>query len=506
MWHLFGRPAQQSIPTADKHPTLEDDKIVHVKRVSQILRYISTLQTGNGGGAGQFSFVRSAAEHSRPFYSNSGGINNEEEDVDGRVLFTTYDFQQLLVAAQAAGRRSTPFSFYATTTTTEQKSRKRTAWGTLKNESKTSASNNNSCCWLRLTRMASNGAKMIPQPSSDSPEIQSYLDRWSKSRKIPLKQLLTMKNLANAPQSSNAHVKRFLRLSQEHLHQKYLHRRLERIYNGLFEWGGANNNNGFDLIWGLGQAILKDDVDGTIVDGPLLEVKVEVELARDGALLIRPRHHSGVTWNRSVLAALESRETTSTKSKKWNQLADSLDPCQDINPSEPATYVPLLKQLAVECAAGGTFVPSSSCQASSLMLSSSSESGKLVVTDAWCLYASPRPSAVWARDALAFCEQPQNPTCASAATTRPPALWALTHGPSALERVCSYPEEKQIGKIRQEQRQASPVPYGNLGRHIHFPLPASEAQNRIAQLLLLENYPAVVCEGPPGTVRSQDDS
>ena len=32
-----------------------------------------------------------------------------------------------------------------------------------------------------------------------------------------------------------------------------------------------------------------------------------------------------------------------------------------------------------------------------------------------------------------------------------------------------------------------------------FPLPTSAAQNRIADLLLNQQYPAVVCEGPPGT-------
>jgi hypothetical protein len=32
-------------------------------------------------------------------------------------------------------------------------------------------------------------------------------------------------------------------------------------------------------------------------------------------------------------------------------------------------------------------------------------------------------------------------------------------------------------------------------------LPTSDAQDRIAEFLLTKEYPAVVCEGPPGTVR-----
>jgi hypothetical protein len=36
----------------------------------------------------------------------------------------------------------------------------------------------------------------------------------------------------------------------------------------------------------------------TMINGPLLEILVEVELARDGALLVRPREHTG-KWNES---------------------------------------------------------------------------------------------------------------------------------------------------------------------------------------------------------------
>ena len=467
----------------------ENDSIVHAKRVSQILRYISTLQTGTGGD-GQFLFVRDASQHSRPFYSNNS--SEMEDDSSGRVLFTTYDFQQLLAAAEAAGGKSRPFSFY-TTSPASTKSRKRTAWGTVKTEPGKDSKSNSACCWLRLTRMASTETKTMPHPSLQSAHVQSYLHHWSTARKKPVDQLLTLRYISSAPSSTNPQVVKFLRRVQEHLHQKYLHRRLERIYNGLFEWydgsGGVNSSHELDLVWGMGQAILKDEVNGVIVDGPLLEVKVEVELARDGALLIRPRQHTGVTWNRSVMAALDSMRE-SAMSKKWNQLVDALDPLVDINPSEPTTYVPLLKQLAVEYAAGGNFVPSGSCDPTSLC--SPTADGKLVITDAWCLYASPRPSAVWARDALAFCEQPPDIIGSSTKVSHPPALWALTHGPSALETVCRMMAEQQ--RLARSNHDSSAEP------RIHFPLPTSEAQNRIAQLLLTKSYPAVVCEGPPGTV------
>jgi hypothetical protein len=63
---------------------------------------------------------------------------------------------------------------------------------------------------------------------------------------------------------------------------------LEPIYNRLFEWNQQQNDNNEELVWGLGHAKLLMS-DGRLINGPLLEVLVEVELAPDGALLVRPR-------------------------------------------------------------------------------------------------------------------------------------------------------------------------------------------------------------------------
>jgi hypothetical protein len=444
----------------------ESDEEVHRKRVCQLLRYISTMQTS---GSGQYSFVRAAdpANQHQPFFQGMA-------DVGGRVMCTTYDFQSLTAVLETIPSPSIPFSFYTTTSTTP---RKRSALGSVKPEERSAPP-----CWLRLTR-----------PTTEDPPIPcttvtAYLRDWSEQRGVSIKQLLTFENLSRAPASNSQTVQRFLRQYKKYLRKQKLRLSLEPIYNHLFEWYQDSNN--LDLIWGLGQARMKNGDE--IMDGPLLEIRLEVELARDGALLVRPKQHTGVSLNRKVLAALTTNNRNDATARNLNQTVDELDTA-DLAPGEPSTYTSLLKRIAVEVSSGGTFQSSKS---TSRQLS---EKGQLVVTDAWCLYSSPRPSAVWARDALAFVETLSSTTCVD--DPLPKALWALTHGPGALEET----KEK-------DEKQSSSSAFGFLtaafAKKIKdtpsisrppFPLPTSDAQNRIADLLLTKNYPAVVCEGPPGT-------
>jgi hypothetical protein len=256
-----------------------------------------------------------------------------------------------------------------------------------------------------------------------------------------------------------------------------------------------------ELVWGLGHARMLLG-DGTLVNGPLLEILVQVELARDGALLVRPRNHTGVSLNREVAAALTTT-TTSAHSAVLSNLHKTvaeLEP-SEISPGQPNTYVSLLKRIALEMSPDGSFQPSSTARG---------EQKKLVVTEAWCLYSRPKPSSVWARDANVFADQllaSQNDTgCVLSKAT-----WAFTHGPASLDHFQISERDKQgsqsgalewlrvwfdvnvAGKQQEmDEPAASPM----------FPLPASESQNRIADLLLSKNYPAVVCEGPPGTGKS----
>jgi hypothetical protein len=191
------------------------------------------------------------------------------------------------------------------------------------------------------------------------------------------------------------------------------------------------------------------------------------------------------------------------------QTVAELEPSQ-ISPGQPNTYIPLLKRIAMELSPGGSF------QLSSMSTTTEqSDPTKLVVTEAWCLFARPKPSSVWARDALAFADAIQKDAAASAATQinhacsfrLPLAAWSLTHGPVALEKVqAAYLQQKNeydgSGLVNwMKQRitgQKKKTNIESVSKPL-FPLPTSVAQNRIADLLLNHKYPVVVCEGPPGT-------
>jgi len=460
--------------------TTETPNEVHRKRASQILRYISTLPTNAGKG---FSFVRSGEEaenfRAAHFFQGRAVENDEEEIDDGGVLFSIFDFQQLAAALQAIQTSTVPFSFYKTTNSSF--SRKRTPREFLKTNSDTLPSP----CWLRLTRLAP------VDPPHRTPSVVAYLDEWAIQSKVrSTQQLLTLKNLERAPASRNLKVQRFIRQYKTYLRQRNLRRILEPMYNHLFErYHQTESGDGghLDLIWGLGHARLKEG--DTLINGPLLDVRVEVELARDGALLVRPKQHTGVSINRNILAAL-STGTSDVAIRSLNQSIDELDPAE-FSPGEPSTYTSILKRMAVELSSGGTFQSSKSAPRSI-------EEGQLVVTDAWCLYTCPRPSAVWARDALQFTESLSRDTHDN---RLPKAMWALTHGPSALEQIKEKDQSKSSASVmdflktaltkKVEEDKPAPRP--------QFPLPTSDAQNRIAEMLLGQNYPAVVCEGPPGT-------
>ena len=450
----------------------------HRKRVSQILKYLCRMHQSNT----QISFVRSVPPYVTPppFFQQYENDLADEEIC--RILFTIYDFQQLasLIDKAAAGPH---FTFYKTQGSFSRNSR-RGFFNSIppKNEDP----NSSNSCWLRLIRSP------IEQPPLEGSVVSRYLNDWCKSqgRRNP-DSLLTLKNLERAPSTTNPRVLRFLKSYKRYLQKKALRRTLEPIYNGLFEYY-QDEDHQHNLIWGLGRAIYR--LGNEVVDGPLLHVCVEVELARDGALLVRPKQHTGVSINQAVLAAL-SRNNSEASARTLNQRVEDIDPF-DLSPGEPSTYIPLLKQMAVELSSGGIFQSSKTPPVIT--------EGKLLVTDAWCLFSSPRPSAVWARDALAFVEQNS-----AHQQTLPKALWSLSHGSGALDQPPPQIQDNISSTFKLFQQALAPSfskddmkanDKQSSNSRPPFPLPTSEAQNQIAELLLTKKYPAVVCEGPPGTV------
>ena len=210
------------------------------------------------------------------------------------------------------------------------------------------------------------------------------------------------------------------------------------MYNRLFTWiqddhiigssrssssssnfpNDSNNNNktnttsnlngcSNELVWGLGHAkmtipIGTDYNNGTagnsskmlVINGPLLEVLVQVELAPDGALLIRPRNHTGVTLNREVTSALAAAAaaTNATSTTTTNSVSAA---------SESFSFEMGSSGGTITCASANNNKNNNN----NAVPQKKHDNHKIIVTEAWCLYTRPKPSSVWARDATIFAEQ-----------------------------------------------------------------------------------------------------
>eukprot|EP00531_Pseudo-nitzschia_arenysensis_P016661 CAMPEP_0116144318 /NCGR_PEP_ID=MMETSP0329-20121206/15943_1 /TAXON_ID=697910 /ORGANISM="Pseudo-nitzschia arenysensis, Strain B593" /LENGTH=1577 /DNA_ID=CAMNT_0003639743 /DNA_START=59 /DNA_END=4792 /DNA_ORIENTATION=- len=519
-----------------ENESMEEEKALHQKRLAEILRYIASMH--QDVRSSDTRFVREIDEA-----ENTEGDFFQCAEEGNRVLFSTNDFRKLLRVDAADIAKSDqdhpPFSFYAPK-----------ASGS-KNRGPSGASNHSSGLyglpsvfssnkatsgrhvnerglWLRLKRLGP--SSVIQRPSYEHNAIQNYLHDWLKesSRACSIEDLLTIHNLDRAPSipnsvslRNNRLIKSFLRRYKLYLRTKLYQQTLEPIYNSLFEWNQQQNENNEEIIWGLGHAKMVTR-DGRLINGPLLEVLVEVELAPDGALLIRPREHTGVTLNREVVAAIVGSGTDASSQhavlQKLHRSVGSME-TSVLSPGQPQTYAPLLKRLALELSSGGTFHAS----ADTSTLSPASRKGrktkakitdlsKLHVTEAWCLYVRSKPSSVWARDANLLADRVIN-----YGGCLPMATWSLTHGSSKLENVLRQSllkddDAKLAGKkdgvtswvnanflsnrSLTETKESTEVEGPN--KPI-FPLATSESQDRIADLLLRQNYPAVIAEGPPGT-------
>lgn len=472
----------------------DEDQLLHRKRLAKILRYIASWHQAlnSGDSANDHSFVRAEAAPGDFFQASSEDNTTADGGGSCGVLFSTANFRRLLQwEAQEEGLfASPPFSFYAANSAATN-DRKRSLTGALKSLSpKNSVQDSSGVYWLRLTRLTRAQRMAPPQPTHAA--VQTYLKDWlRKAPRISTYQelLSSSSQIDRALNSSNPSrpVKLFLKRYKKYLLTNRYQQHLEPMYNRLFEWIQQKDQHQ-ELVWSLGHAKLSK---GNVhIDGPLLDILVEVELAPDGALLVKPRQHTGVTLDRQVVAALSNSQEVLSK---WHRIVSELEASQ-FSPGQPSTYVPILKQLAVELCPGGSF------QASASSKGRKYRGDSLVVSEAWCLYTRLKPGSVWARDANMLADQ-MGSHQQQTNLEIPLAAWSLTHGPTVLEQVATRLHQEQQPKMSfwkwlpksfskvQEPANCRPM----------FPLATSDAQNRIAHLLLDQNYPAVVAEGPPGT-------
>jgi len=519
-----------------------DQNRQHRKQLAQILRYIANMHHSLGNETGlqnrSPSFLRKTSstrrqnEYWRSFYFQDF-LSRGDEQQSFEVIFSTWSFRQLLAMEADSATplfAAPPFSFYAAASVRSRPSpsaRKRGWSAAFRNPLASRSDDNNGfasnnegkACWLRLTRLTPSD---IPErPSISNPAIRRYLHQWREVNSEEFTDcgpnpcdIITLETIGRAPKISPADlahaqtIKEFLRSFKTYLLKRAYQKQLEPLYNQLFEWVQTENVHNEELVWGLGHArmcIPNEDGKTTVINGPLIEILLEVELSRDGALIIRPREHTGCSLNARVVAGLASSNSDDTSSSassqhqrltKLHRTVAELEPLQ-FAPGQPSTYIPLLKRIAVELSSGGTYQPSSSPKHTQHAL----PHYQMLVTEAWVVYARSKPTTVWARDALAFADQLLQK---EEQVDIPRAALALTHGPGVFDDAAEPDDETVVSsasildmfwkKKEEPVVEETPKP-----EPIVFPLPTSDSQDRIAELLLCNELPAVVCEGPPGT-------
>ncbi|KAL7539561.1 hypothetical protein ACHAXR_009389 [Thalassiosira sp. AJA248-18] len=489
--------------------TAEMMRAEHPKRLAAILRYLASRHRGSSSSGPSFvrEFIVSTeggANESlkREFHFNDGdggqGNGNSAEMQESAVLFSYESFRSRLPhMTDQSLFPSPPFSFYAAASESTSYS-----WGLGRKKNNSSGDGS---CWFRLTRLRTEDPPPVP-----SPTVEAYLQSWSDSRRMrSYKRLIrSLDSLSHAPAldivnntstRQQKEIKGYLKKCRRWAKRDAVRRQLEPLYDALFEMAQSKFEATEECILGLGNARMLLQEPGatgsaTAINGPLLEVRVEIELAPDGGLLVRPCEHTGVELNREVLRALSSdREVLGRLHTAVGELET-----QSISPGQPGTFVTILKRIAVELSSGGRFVSTVSPSYASLNVGRTNN--KLIVTDSWCFYRRPKPSQVYARDAQTLADliskHRAGISSGSGISSPPLASLALTFGANALSGKSLVHPTTLSNRFASSIKSFLGWSNGTSQRPL-FPLPSSISQFRIHSLLS-EGSPAVVVEGPPG--------
>ncbi|CCD89600.1 conserved protein of unknown function [Bradyrhizobium sp. ORS 285] len=169
-------------------------------------------------------------------------------------------------------------------------------------------------------------------------------------------------------------------------------RRTMAVHQRLREMARAaesgEHHRGCEIVWGLGVSRWRRH--GHDLDLPLLERLVTVECLHgsDAELRIRPRL-SGATANLKAFEPLTPAAQTAAHTAE-----QMLERGGELSPFTPSSFEPILSAIGAQLDPQGIYCPTS--PDSALLLPD--ESGQLVVSDRWVIFARPRSEALLRQD------------------------------------------------------------------------------------------------------------
>ncbi len=249
-----------------------------------------------------------------------------------------------------------------------------------------------------------------------------------------------------------------------------------------------------ELVWGIGHAVWKVPESDKVINHPLLETLVEVELDNKAqSLRIRPR---SVTQDRPRIftAPFEALQLPGVKplKKHFEEHLDRLESEErTIHPADPTSFESILRSAVSILSKDAHFVPDVAEDVTNRALPRAEES--LAITDTWAIYVRPRGSNYLVQDLERFQEKAKTDeqfedSVATSFVKEPSAekpkdiLWDLVRQPAtptAGSLVGKIPEDRESDDI------------------IYFPKPFNDKQREIIERL--DKSDGVVVQGPPGT-------
>jgi very-short-patch-repair endonuclease len=257
-----------------------------------------------------------------------------------------------------------------------------------------------------------------------------------------------------------------------------LYQQLYKIFQ-MVDSGVADSPT--EVIWGIG--VVRWQKQGRIIDRPLLEIRVDLELdeARGGLLRIRPTNAD---------PAFDLRPYEDLGCDRLPQLADLIRSqlqraCEDkgVSPFVRASFEPLLSSAASHLDAGGRYTVDATT-------SNDNDGARLTVTDQWVVFARPRSQRVVLQDidrmrrAVKNCDRPIG---------------------RVAERLVSEPSKTAQANTWAAPSDGIGVPTGDVANsesghdrfEVLFPKPFNDDQIEIIRRL--KSADGLVVQGPPGT-------
>ena len=280
-------------------------------------------------------------------------------------------------------------------------------------------------------------------------------------------------------------------------------RRSIAFYNRLFEIQQRSSSMGDDtpveMIFGVGLARWAH-ADGRI-NAPLIEAAVELELEKDGAIVVRPR----VQAPRLALRPFEELDIGGVgrlqKDASLELERSYDDPDVGFSPHERLGFEHVLRMCHARLASDAVYEPDARTKDDR---APPAADGKLRITDGWVLYVRQRSSNFRCDDirrlkqAVENVEDSELPPPAIRMTSRPTDAQVDADDFDLTDtRIGGLPDFPAIGIAPPSGSGAAASKDDE--RTYFFPLPYNDDQIEIVRRLELPEVSGVVVQGPPGT-------